>query len=113
MATNRLVGTQLGNYEVGEAIGQGGTGVVFAARHRFLGEAVAIKVLHPLLDCDPVIGERFFREARSARAIAHPSVVRVLDFGHGPDGEPYLVMERLDGKSFAELITAGPLAERD
>jgi serine/threonine-protein kinase len=81
-------------------LGRGGMSEVFAAEHRFLGDRVAIKLLRAHLADDPGAIQAFLDEATRTRAIVHPNVVRVLDFG--ADGEDcYLVMERLDGETLA------------
>jgi serine/threonine-protein kinase len=100
------VGRVLGNYVLRSVIGRGGQSEVFAAEHRFLGDRVAIKVLHPHRARDQAQVARFVQEAARTRTIEHPSVVRVLDFGSTDDEEAalYLVMERLDGETLAARI---------
>ena len=96
----------LGNYTLGPLIGSGGTSEVYAGEHRFLGDQVAIKLLRSSSGNDA-----FLAEARRTRAIQHPNVVRVLDFGH-ENGKLYLVMERIAGESLAtRLRRTGPLDE--
>jgi hypothetical protein len=105
----------LGNYVLQSIIGRGGMSDVFAAEHRFLGDAVAVKVLHARLAEDEVEAKRFLQEATRTRAIVHPNVVRVLDFGRAEDdGAIYLVMERLQGENLRmRLRRTGPLAETE
>jgi serine/threonine-protein kinase len=101
----------IGNYILGPALGRGGMSVVHAAEHRFLGDRVAIKLLRSQLAGDPAATAAFIAEATRTRAIDHPGVVRVLDFGSDGDAF-YLVMERLDGENLAaRLIRGGRLAE--
>lgn len=98
-------GRVLGNYILGPLLGQGGMGAVYAAEHRFLGDRVAIKVLHAHLAAEPGAAERFVREATATRRVQHPNVVRVLDFGRAEDdGALYLVMERLSGETLAARL---------
>ena len=97
-------GTRLGPYEIQSLLGQGGMGQVYDATDTRLDRAVAIKVLSDALACDPAARQRFEREARSAAALNHPHICTILDVG--PD---YLVMERLDGETLANLLTRGPL----
>src|SRR2546421_12987879 len=111
--TEALLGKTLGNYTVQSLLGEGGMGAVFAAEHRFLGGRVAIKVLRGTFATDPESAERFYQEARSAREIGHPGIIRILDFGQSDDGGLYLVMERLEGRSLESLVRQGRLAEAD
>jgi eukaryotic-like serine/threonine-protein kinase len=93
-------------YEVTGFLGRGGMGFVVAARHRELGEQVAIKFLNR-----SELAERFFREARAAAAIENDHVVRIYDAGRLASGEPYIVMEHLSGEDLAaRLHRTGSLA---
>jgi eukaryotic-like serine/threonine-protein kinase len=99
-------------YLLERVIGEGGMGVVYAARHVELGEVVAVKILHPSEAMDDEHLERFLREARLCAKIKNDHVVRVLDVARGTRGgfPPYIVMEFLDGFDLATLIRArGPL----
>ncbi len=109
------VGRVLGNYILRSVIGRGGMSEVFAAEHRFLGQAVAIKVLRPALAADAGQAARFVDEAARTRAVEHANVVRVIDFGRDDeDGTLYLVMERLAGEDLAaRLERAGRLDEAE
>jgi serine/threonine protein kinase len=100
----------LGNYDLGALIGRGGMSEVYEARHRFLGDVVALKVLRSHLANDAKAVDAFAAEATRTRAIDHPNVVQVRDFGHD-DGAFYLVMERLEGETLSALLERGPLAE--
>ena len=89
-------------------LGQGGMGVVWAARHLTLATDVAVKLIRPeRVAADPALVARFEREARATARIAHPNVVQVMDYGTVDDAVPYLVMELLRGFSLAELIERG------
>jgi serine/threonine protein kinase len=68
------------------------------------GSVVAIKILNQELARDPVVVERFNREARAAQRIAHPNLVPVYDCGTTSAGTPYLVMEFVDGTDLSEII---------
>jgi serine/threonine-protein kinase len=107
-----LTGQTLGNYRLGEKIGQGGMGAVYAGEHTVIGRKVAIKVLLSEVSSDSTRTRRFFNEARASAQIRHPGIVDVLDFGTASDGTAYLVMEFLDGESLAtRLRRGGALAE--
>lgn len=86
---------QLGPYEIVEPLGAGGMGEVYKARDTRLRRDVAVKVLSRKL-ADPAAWERFQREARAASALSHPNICTVHDVGEA-DGQPYLVMELLEG----------------
>lgn len=94
--------TLAGKYKVERILGRGGMGIVVAARHLELDERVAIKFL--LRKDDPVAVERFLREARAAVKVKSEHVCRVYDVGRLETGEPYLVMEYLDGVDLAERL---------
>ena len=97
----------IGNYVLGPILGRGGMSEVRAARHRFLGDRVAIKLLRPHLAGDPESIAAFIAEATRNRAIDHPNVVRVIDFGSDGD-DCYLVMELVEGESLAARLERTP-----
>src|SRR5262249_29185761 len=89
-------------------LGQGGMGVVWAARHMTLETEVAVKLIRPERAAkDPAAIARFEREARATARIAHPNVVKVMDYGAVDGAVPYIVMELLRGFSLAELLERG------
>jgi eukaryotic-like serine/threonine-protein kinase len=104
-------GTRIGRYVVERLLGEGGMGVVVAARHEHLDELVAIKVMHAKLAADPIQAERFAREAKQTVRIRSERVVRVLDAGVQEEtGAPYLVMEFLEGRDLGRVLAEdGPL----
>jgi serine/threonine-protein kinase len=110
-AGDLLIGSVLdGRYRIEERIGGGGMGQVYRARHLRMDQAVAVKVLHPELSADPMAARRFTREAKHTFRFDHPHCVRVLDFGAMPDGQLFLVMEHLTGRTAAqEIAVDGPM----
>lgn len=94
-------------YKIERVLGVGGMGIVLAAKHTQLGERVAIKVLTPGALADPEIVTRFLREARTAARIRSEYVARVLDVGALASGEPYIVMEFLDGSDLSVVLRDG------
>ncbi|NVB78907.1 MAG: serine/threonine protein kinase [Kofleriaceae bacterium] len=110
-ATPRIVG----NYTLGELLGRGGTSEVYAAKHRFLGESVAVKILRSELASETAIVDAFVAEAGRTREIDHPNVVRVLDFGRDEaSASCYLVMDRITGESLsAHLAARGRIDEAE
>ncbi|MEC7523563.1 MAG: serine/threonine-protein kinase [Myxococcota bacterium] len=106
------VGTTLdGRYRVEAVLGRGGMGAVLRGRHVHTGREVAIKLLLPEHARDAELLARFFQEARSAASLAHPNVVDTLDMDVEPEsGQPYLVLELLDGQDLAARLEAqGPM----
>jgi serine/threonine protein kinase len=96
-------------YQLGEVVGRGGMGEVRAATDVRLHREVAVKLLRvDLAEIDDV-RSRFEGEARAAAALVHPNVVAVFDAGE-EDGAPYIVMERLPGRTLAQELAGGPLS---
>jgi len=103
-------GVIAGRYRIEHPLGEGGMGRVYAARQVGLERPVAIKILRPELARDTVALRRFQREARLVAQLASPHVVRVHDLGTLDSGEPYLVMELLDGEDLATLLARAPVS---
>lgn len=100
-----LAGAVLGGkFRIGQKIGSGGIGVVYAAEHVSLGHEVAIKVLRGAAARDGSEIARLRREAYIQVHVDHPNVARVLDLDQMPDGSIYVVMERLFGQSLADKL---------
>lgn len=102
-----------GRYRIGEQIGSGGMGNVYAATREDLGDmSVAVKILHQVPGREEELFRRFRREAEIIARLNHPNIVRVFDFVAPADGPAYLVMERLEGRSLATVIAKeSPLQE--
>ena len=99
-----------GKYRVEHTLGSGAMGVVIAAWHVELGKRVAVKVIHPEAMGVADAAERFRREARAAANIRSEHAAKVFDVGTLPSGQPYMVMEFLEGHDLAhELSLRGPL----
>jgi tRNA A-37 threonylcarbamoyl transferase component Bud32 len=93
-----------GKYAVERIIGRGGSGYVAAAQHLVLQQRVALKFLRPELGEKPDVCRRFLREAQAAARMKGEHVARVLDADTLQSGEPYLVMEYLEGEDVAALL---------
>lgn len=100
-----------GRYRVGQVLGRGGMAEVREAVDERLGRPVAIKFLLPALASDPGVRRRFELEARTAAQIQHPNVVGVLDVGETADGQPWIVMERLPGRTLRDEMRERPMSE--
>jgi eukaryotic-like serine/threonine-protein kinase len=85
-------------------IGQGGMGTVYEAMDLQLDRKVAIKLISENLIADSAALDRFQREARILAGFQHPNVVTLFDVGVMPDGRPFLVMERLRGRTLREEL---------
>ncbi len=113
--TARISKVLAGRYEVLELIGRGGMAEVYLGRDKRLSRTVAIKLLRSDIAEDPTFQARFRREAQSAAALNHPSIVGVYDFGEEvvtrADGStqtvPYIVMEYVQGHTVRELLSEG------
>lgn len=102
-----LVGRTLDErYQIVSILGEGSMGAVYQAEQPD-GPPVAVKVLHEELGDQPELKERFEREARALFGFDHPNILTVYDFGI-VDGQPYLVMELLRGKTLDELVETEP-----
>lgn len=96
---------QAGRFQVSRVLGTGGSGVVYAARD---GEhAIALKLLRDGLVASERAKRQFIREAEAMARVAHPALVRVLEAGELPDGQPYLCMPLLEGETLAARLDRG------
>lgn len=99
-----------GKYRVEEKLGTGGFGVVLRARHikegHDLGDVV-LKFLHPQMASSHSFRQRFLNEAKAARKLASPHIIKVFDFDFDERGHPYIVMEYLEGELLNALIKRG------
>ncbi len=102
---------QLGQYTLGEKIGEGGMGVVYRARHALMRRDTAVKLLLPDR-ADAAAVERFEREVCLTCQLTHPNTIQVYDYGRTPDGIFYYAMELLAGLNLHDLVSRfGPQPE--
>ena len=103
----------VGRYALDRELGRGGMGVVLLARDLSLDRPVALTLLPAMLAAQPVLRERFLREARTAAGLSHPHVVPIHAVeAHGDI--VFIAMAFVDGESLAERVRrAGPLSPRE
>ncbi len=92
---------RLSGYTVLGEIGSGGMGRVFLADDAQLERRLAIKTLHPRFSDDPLIRDRFLREARAMARVSHPNIAQIFGLGED-DGTPHIVMEYIEGLPLLE-----------
>lgn len=99
-----LAGEVVGDrYRLVREIGRGGMGVVWVAHSLVLGVDVALKLIRASA-ASSALSSRMAREAHAAARLGHPALVRVFDFGWTRHGDPYLVMELVQGETLAAML---------
>lgn len=96
-----MIGQTVSHYYVIEKLGEGGMGAVYLAEDTHLGRRVAIKFL---TSTDRHYRARFLREARAVSTLSHAYIAAVFDYGETPEGQPYIVMELVRGKTVSQLL---------
>ncbi|HEY9719021.1 MAG TPA: serine/threonine-protein kinase [Trichormus sp.] len=103
-----------GKYQVLARIGQGGMGAVYRVRQVFFNRDMALKMLDSARVADAVQLRRFQQEGIAANSLNHPSLVRVHDVGLLDNGQPYLVMDLVEGETLADYLKRnGPMPLKD
>ena len=92
-----------GKYQLIKMLDHGGMGVVWVAHHLGLDIHVALKLVRPEVESTGA-AERLVVEAQAAARLRHPAIVQVLDVGRTDEGNPFLVMELLDGECLADVL---------
>src|SRR5262247_1819363 len=86
LATDPMIGRTIDRYKIDAAIGEGGMARVYRARHTFLEQDFAVKILFGDLASDKNVARRFQREAQAASKLKHPNVVATIDMGQSSEG---------------------------
>ena len=103
-----MVGLTISHYRIVSKLGEGGMGVVYLAEDILLGRRVAIKTAKCKPD-DHAFRSRFLREARAVSAFSHQHIATIYDYGETDDGQPYIVMELIEGQTLSDLLRSGAL----
>src|SRR4026208_251336 len=97
------IGKTIGNVRIEKLLARGGMAEVYLGSHLNLERPVAVKLLHSYIEEEPLLIERFRREAKVVAGLRHPNIVQVFDFDT-VDGHPYIVMEYLSGPTLATYL---------
>src|SRR6266511_5664934 len=97
------LGKTIGKVRIEKLLARGGMADVYLGSHLTLERPVAIKLLHSYVEAEPILLERFHREAKVVAGLRHPNIVQIFDFDT-IDGHPYIVMEYLKGPTLATYL---------
>jgi serine/threonine protein kinase len=103
-----MEGLRISHYRILRRLGSGGMGEVYAAEDERLRRNVAIKFISHDKAADEKARQRFEREARAASALNQPNICTIFEVNEH-EGQPFLVMELLDGQDLRQICAAGPV----
>jgi serine/threonine protein kinase/Flp pilus assembly protein TadD len=108
-----MIGQTISQYRILDKLGEGGMGTVYLAEHTLLGRLAAIKFLKDSNTSAPDkqhLRARFLREAHALSTFSHPHIASVYDYGETQEGNPYIIMEWVDGQTLGDLQRKGKLS---
>jgi tetratricopeptide (TPR) repeat protein/tRNA A-37 threonylcarbamoyl transferase component Bud32 len=103
-----MIGQVVSHYRILEPLAEGGMGAVYIAEDTHLGRRVAIKFPTGSSD-EHHFRARFLREARAVSRLSHPHIATIYDYGETDEGQPFLVMELIEGNSLSDFMHAGQM----
>jgi serine/threonine protein kinase len=107
-AENLTTGSQLDCYRIDAPVAQSGMATIFRATDLRDNRTVALKVPHPDMEADPILFDRFRREAGIGERLSHPGVMRVM--AEEERSRPYMVMEWCDGRPLRQMLNEGRIS---
>ncbi|WP_406827654.1 bifunctional serine/threonine-protein kinase/formylglycine-generating enzyme family protein [Microbulbifer sp. ARAS458-1] len=108
VVSSGIASLEIPGYQILKKINQGGMSTVYLATQRSMGRQVALKVMSPVLNADPIFSERFQREANIVGQLSHPNIVAIHDIGRYRSLN-YIAMDYLPGGSVADALTKGAI----
>ena len=105
--TGEFVPSRVGHYAITSKIGEGGMGVVYAARDERLERNIAVKMMSSV-GSDDTARRRFWREARAAASVNHPNICQIYEIGED-QGRLFIAMELLEGEPLSNRLQGGPM----
>lgn len=93
-------------YRIESLVAKGSMGVIYKATQELIGREVAIKVMHSYLVSDEESLKRYYKEAKASSRLNHPHIITIYDFGVLSSGQPYIVMDLLQGKALSDILHA-------
>jgi eukaryotic-like serine/threonine-protein kinase len=106
--TREVVPPRIGHYSIARKLGEGGMGVVYAARDERLERTVALKTIASVAR-DDTARKRFWREARAAASVNHPNICQIYEIGED-QGELFIAMELLEGEVLTQRLERGAMS---
>lgn len=111
-ADDPFIGKTVGNYLITEKIGSGGMGLVFLAERKDFAQKVAVKLIKRGMDSEAIL-KRFYLERQILSRLNHPNIAHLIDGGMTDEGQPYLVMEFVEGRPLLEFCALHKFSIRE
>ena len=109
LTTAEALPSRIAHYAITHKLGQGGMGVVYAARDERLQRPVALKMISSQ-SYDETTRKRFWREARTAASVNHPNICQIYDIGDDDGDDLFIAMELLEGETLDQRLQKGPMS---